>query len=143
MQTITEKALIEWLTGEGFTVVEFEGSSLWGFTDHANRVVGVDAALLDRQRVPTLLHECYHVRLGHEGHQSAAVEAWINEQVAATLVDPVEYAYWEGQYGWSTGGIAAALELPRWVVDAYRRRLGRIVAGAWPGVEPDGTGRRC
>lgn len=56
------------------------------------------------------------------------VEAWIDEQVALTLNDPVEYAFWESEYGWSTGGVAHAMELPRWVVEAYRRVLTRTDA---------------
>lgn len=123
---ITESALTQWLNGEGFTVVEFsEDSTVWGYTCPVRREVALRANLRTFQRVPTLLHECWHVHLRHDGHQSPATEAWINERVAHLLVDADEYAWAESQYGWHTGGIAHALELPRWVVEAYRRVLAR------------------
>lgn len=73
--------------------------------------------------VPILAHETFHAAARHDGHQSPPVEARIDEAVAAAIIDPADYRFWESQYGWSTGGIASALNLPRWIVEAYRRKL--------------------
>lgn len=73
--------------------------------------------------VPVLAHETFHAAAHHDGHQSPAVEARIDEAVATAIINPAEYRFWESQYGWSTGGIASALNLPRWTVEAYRRKL--------------------
>lgn len=120
---VTEKALTSWLESEGYVLVEDDSLELWGWTSVQRRTVALHPRLKQFQRVPVLLHECFHVHYGHEGRQSQAVEDRINEEVARLLVDPAEYAFWESQYGWNTGGIAAALEVPRWVVEAYRRTL--------------------
>lgn len=77
--------------------------------------------------VPVLAHETFHAAARHDGHQAAPVEARIDEAVAQAIIDPAEYRFWESQYGWSTGGIASALNLPRWVVEAYRRKLAKTV----------------
>ena len=126
---ITEEALTSWLESEGFTIVEFSGVDDWGYTSISRREVGLSVDLLTHQRVPVLLHECLHVHYGHVGEQDQATEERIDEEVARLLVDPAEYAFWEGQYGWNTGGIASALGLPRWVIQAYRRRLARNANG--------------
>ena len=123
---VDERPLTDWLAGEGFTVVEFDGNGrLWGYTSQDRREVGLWRGLLERQRVPTLLHECAHVRAGHDGHQSQAVEEKIDEEVAKALVDPMEYAFAESQLGGSTPGIASWLGMPRWVIEAYQRVLVR------------------
>lgn len=124
---ISEDQVADWLAAQGFRVVEFTHANVWGWTDLRRREVGLNRALLVRQRVPVLLHECEHVRRQDQGHQCQAVEDEIDETVALLLVNPGEYAFWEGQLGWSTGGIASALDLPRWVIEAYRRRLERAV----------------
>lgn len=77
--------------------------------------------------LPTLAHETFHAVNQHAGHQPRVVEDRIDEAVALALVDAREYAYWESQYGWSTGGIACAMDLPRWLVGAYRRALAKRV----------------
>lgn len=90
-----------------------------------NSVILLDKNLADFERVPVLLHEMVHVERQDNGHQSARVERWIDEQVALRLIDPFEYAHAESELGWHTGGIAAELDVPRWVVQAYRRVLER------------------
>lgn len=121
-----ETALTAWLHGEGFTIIEFDdGTDDWGYTDLARREVAIRRGLLSRQRLPALMHEALHVYHRHAGHQAACVEREINETVATCLIDPGEYAFWEAQFGWCTGGIAHAMDLPRWVVEAYRRALQR------------------
>ena len=77
--------------------------------------------------VPILAHETFHAAARHDGHQSPAIEARIDEAVAAAIIDPADYKFWETQYGWSTGGIAAALNQPRWIIEAYRRKLAKTV----------------
>lgn len=75
--------------------------------------------------VPVLAHETFHAAAHHNGHQPAPVEARIDEAVAQAIINPSDYRFWESQYGWSTGGIAAALGVPRWIVEAYRRNLSK------------------
>ena len=117
-----EAECVGWLQQRGWRLVEFDGDAgLWGFTSQATRTVGLHRSLRASQRAATLLHELEHVRRGDEGHQPPAVERFIDETVAARLVDRDAYAFWEGELGWSTGGIAAELGVPRWVVSAYRR----------------------
>ena len=96
-----------------------------GWYDHTTLTIALHPDLLERQKLPVLLHEALHHSRQDQGHQSPAVEARIDEQVALMLVDPVDYAFCESQFGWSTGGIAAELDLPRWVIQAYRRSLAR------------------
>lgn len=74
---------------------------------------------------PVLAHETFHAAAHHNGHQPAPVEARIDEAVAQAIINPADYRFWESQYGWSTGGIAAALGVPRWIVEAYRRSLSK------------------
>lgn len=126
---IDETALTAKLADEGFSVVEFKGDgAMWGYTCLRRREVGIWRGLLLRQRVPTLLHEYIHVLLGHDGHQEDATERRINEEVARVLIDTDTYADAEVMYGWNAGAIASELDLPRWVIEAYRRTLERRMA---------------
>ena len=122
---MTFDSVVQALEDQGVTVVEtLEGmDGRVGWYSHRARVIGIHPDLLERQKLPVLLHEAIHHWCAHEGHQDAATERRIDERVAELLVDPVEYAEAEERFGWSTGGIAHALEVPRWVVEAYRRVL--------------------
>lgn len=100
-------------------------AGMWGAYSLKQRTVWIQKGMPTKWRVAVLLHELEHVRQKHDGHQPQAVEDAINEEVARRIVSPEDYAFWESELGWSTGGIAAALELPRWVIEAYRRVLAR------------------
>lgn len=122
-----ENALLAELHQEGITVIEAElPDGMWGAYNKAAGIVWLHEGMPAMWRVATLCHELEHVKARHDGHQPQAVEDRIDELVAVSLVRPEEYAFWESELGWSTGGIASALELPRWVVEAYRRRLARL-----------------
>ena len=122
-----EKALLDQAAGEGINILEAQlPGDTWGLYVRGSLTIYLQSGMTTTQRVATLLHELAHHVAGHDGHQSQGVEDQINEGVALLLVDPVEYAFWESQLGWSTGGIAHALEVPRWVVEAYRRTLGNV-----------------
>lgn len=99
----------------------------WGLWEPECATIWVDARLEAHTPtyVATLAHETIHAASGHAGHQPDGVEDRIDEVVAACMVDPDEYAYWESEYGCHAGGIAAAMGLPRGVVAAYRRHLAR------------------
>ncbi|QOX82009.1 hypothetical protein H8R18_01140 [Nanchangia anserum] len=73
----------------------------------------------------TLAHETVHVASGHDGHQAPGIEARVNELVAVALVDRERYAFWEAEYGGHIGGIADGLDLPYWVIAAFRGFLAR------------------
>ncbi len=126
---ITEDMLTTWLDGQGVAVIEMDGIGRWGAYSRANRTVALHADLLPSHRVPVLMHECLHVSRDDDGHQDRRVEEWIDEEVAGRLVSLPAYAVAEECYGWNTGAIACELDLPRWVVQAYRRRLTRVVEG--------------
>lgn len=135
---ITEDALIRAFAAEGVAVVEtLEGmdGGVVAWYSHERLIVAVHPGMLSRQRVAALAHEwCHHAR-GDAGCQGDAIEARIDEDVALMLVPPGEYAFWEGELGWSTGGIASALGLPRWVIEAYRRVLASDLRASSRSVE--------
>jgi hypothetical protein len=127
MTGISEDALTVWLAGQGVTVVEVDGGDDLGWYDLHAHAVALRRDLLPSQRVPVLMHECYHVARGDDGHQSHRVEEWIDEQVACRLISLPDYARAEQEYGWNSGAIAAELGLPKWCVRAYRRALEKAV----------------
>lgn len=82
------------------------------------------------QQAPALAHEIEHARRGDPGPQPLRIEQRIDEIVACRLVSLSAYAAAEEEHGWQTGAIACDLDLPRWVVRAYRRALTRAVEDA-------------
>lgn len=96
-----------------------------GAYDLRGGVIYLRHGLTVPQRLATLAHELRHHELGHDGHQAAAVEARINEDVARALISPTEYALAEQLHEGRAGAIALELDLPRWVVSAYRAPLWR------------------
>ena len=129
MYRINEDELYDWFRVERVEVVEESlPAGVWGLYDLDRRIVWVQRGLPASFRLATLLHEAVHHSRGDHGHQDTAVENRINEVVADLLVDPVEYALAERELGWSTGGIAVELGLPRWVVSAFRRSLAKGLA---------------
>ena len=119
-----ENVLTDWLHSEGITVsAAVLPAGHWGLYDYDRRHIYVRAGMPSYYRYPALLHETQHYAAGHRGHQSARVEDQINQAVALHLVNPAEYALAEEHHGWNTRAIAVALDLPRWVIQAYRRHL--------------------
>ena len=117
-----------WFAAHGVVVVEVDMSGpRWGWYSMRDGIVAVRRGLLDCQRRAVLLHEAQHVLRGDDGHQSQCVEDRIDETVAGQLIDLVEYARAEDEYGWNSGAIAAELGVPKWVVQAYRRALTRAI----------------
>lgn len=125
---MTIDALLEWCFEQGITVSIGDVGTDWGRYYRARRSIVLSRALSQRQRLPVLLHEIAHAARGDDGHQPERIERRINEEVSLTLIDPRAYVAAEERFGWSTGAIAAELELPRWVVQAYRRVLARTAA---------------
>lgn len=95
----------------------------------------ISTDLPEAYRLPTLAHETVHVHNLHTGPQPASVERQIDRLVANTLIDPAEYALWEREYDGHPGGIARALNLPIWVVEAFQSTI-RTVPLAFPPVLP-------
>lgn len=126
-EPVEAELLLSWCGREGVEVLTDGGlpGGLWGVWDPGQRVIWLSPALRVGSNgwLATLAHETFHVAAGHEGHQRAGVEARIDEVVAARLVDGGAYAFWEREYGGHVGGIADALEMPVWVVEAYQRHL--------------------
>jgi hypothetical protein len=96
----------------------------------SRRTIILSGDLADYQQRPALAHEIEHARRGDDGPQPPRVEQHIDEEVAYRLVDFMAYARSETERGWNTGAIARDLDLPRWVVRAYRRALTRAVEEA-------------
>lgn len=117
-------ALLDELAGEGVRVMraDLPGDMDGAYMLRSNTIL-LDTGLVDWEELPVLMHEMVHWRRGDDGPQSARVERSIDEAVALQLVDPTDYARAEAQLGWHTGGIAVELDVPRWVVQAYRRVL--------------------
>lgn len=123
---ISETELTEWLHAHDTAIMWRDLPGTLNAAYSLPRQTVYIARNLPAAHVPAVLaHETFHVAAAHDGHQTARVENRIDEAVAEVLIDPAAYTYWETQYGWSTGGIAAALEQPRWLVSAYRRLLER------------------
>lgn len=119
-------ALLDELAGEGVSVMraELAGDMDGAYMLRSNTIL-LDTGMTRWETLPVLLHEMIHWRRGDNGPQSPCVERSIDEAVALQLIDPDEYARAEAQLGWHTGGIAVELDVPRWVVQAYRRVLER------------------
>ena len=117
-----------WMAAHGVTVVEVDmPGTMWGCYCLRDRAVALRPGLTDTQRRATLLHEAQHVLREDDGHQDRKVEDRINEAVACQMIDLMEYARAETEYGWNSGAIAAELGVPKWAVKAYRRILDRTV----------------
>ena len=90
---------------------------------HATRTIVLRRGMPDRLAVPTLMHEMCHAERGDDGPPPAAVEARINRAVACRLVTVAEYAAAEALAGPGVGALAVELDVPVWVVEAFRRTL--------------------
>lgn len=89
---------------------------------HAARTILLSAALSETMAVPVLMHEIEHARRGDDGPQPTWVEERINATVAARMIGECDYAAAEDLAGGHAGGMAVELDVPVWVVEAYRNR---------------------
>ena len=112
-----------------------------GAYHHATRTIVLRAGMPEWMAVPTLMHEMEHARRGDEGPQPRSVEARIDRAVAHRLISVGDYRAAEAAVGPHPGAIAVALDLPRWVVDAYRSALRGWVRDFRPGPRPGRDGR--
>lgn len=94
-----------------------------GAYHHATRTIVLRAGMPEWMAVPTLMHEMEHARRGDEGPQPPSVEARIDAVVARRLVTVEDYAAAELEVGCHVGALAAELEVPTWVIEAWRRTL--------------------
>ena len=90
-----------------------------------SRTIYLREGMSERSAVPTLMHELQHAARGDNGHQPRPVEARIDRQVACRLVTDIEYRAAEALAGPHLGALAAELDVPCWVVAAYRETLRR------------------
>lgn len=123
---ITLSTLYDWCTDNGITVhaeCRTLPKNLQGAYCQDRQAIYLARNLPQRYLLPTLAHETVHAFYEHDGHQPNLVERRIDEALAVRLVNPTDYAYWEQEYGWHTGGIASAMSQPRWLIEAYRRAL--------------------
>lgn len=94
-----------------------------GAYHHPTRTIVLAAGMPDWVAVPTLMHEMVHADRGDDGPQPTAIEARIDALVACRLITVGEYAAAEALVGPGVGALAAELDVPAWVVEAYRRTL--------------------
>lgn len=94
-----------------------------GAYHHATRTIVLRTGMPEWMAVPTLMHEMEHARRGDEGPQPRSVEARIDAVVARRLVTVEDYAAAELEVGCRVGALAAELEVPTWVIEAWRRTL--------------------
>lgn len=95
----------------------------------------MDSRLPDHHAAPTLAHELIHARRGDgECASDATVERMIDQRVARRWISRAAYARLEHEYGGDVWMIADSLDVPVWVVQAYRRVLEREQC------EPHGAG---
>ncbi|MSS84533.1 hypothetical protein FYJ24_07090 [Actinomycetaceae bacterium WB03_NA08] len=131
MNGISEDEVIERLAQSGIRVEYAElPRGMWGFYSLEWRLVTLRVGMPHMYRLPTLLHECGHVARMDNGHQCSKVEKAIDEDVALALINPADFKWAETHVGYHTGGIAHELEVPKWVVRAYRRVLLKQMQGA-------------
>ncbi|MFT0849071.1 hypothetical protein VR010_15140 [Actinomycetaceae bacterium L2_0104] len=128
MESLSIDALLQWFEEQGITVIVSDCGEDWGRYYLRYGLVIIAPRLRDAQKLAVLLHEAHHVQRGDDGHQPLKVEQGINEKVAAALIDPSKYMEAEERFGWHSGAIASELDVPKWVVKAYRRSLERIAA---------------
>lgn len=87
---------------------------------HNTRTIYINARMSERHRYATLAHELIHARLNHDGPQPESVEQRVNELAALMIVDVDEYRQAEAVCGGHAGSIAAELDLPVWVIQAWQ-----------------------
>lgn len=115
-----------------------------GAYHHATRTIVLRAGMPEWMAVPTLMHEMEHARRGDEGPQPRSVEARIDAVVARRLVTVEDYAAAELLVGCRVGALAAELEVPTWVIEAWQRTLraaGPGAPGTWERVRERGWHR--
>lgn len=92
----------------------------------ASRTIWVDSRLPDHHAAPTLAHELIHARRGDsECATDTLAEQMIDQRVARRWISRAAYARLEHEYGGDVWMIADSLDVPVWVVQAYRRVLER------------------
>ena len=90
---------------------------------HATRTIYINARMSERHQYATLAHELIHARLNHDGPQLESVEQRVNELAALMIVDVNEYRQAETVCGGHAGSIAAELDLPVWVIQAWQTHV--------------------
>lgn len=94
-----------------------------GFYSPALHAIFIDSHLTGGNAVAVLAHELVHVQRGHAGCQSSDVEKRVDEDAAGMVITREEYARIEQIYGPDARAIATELDAPRWLVEAYQRKL--------------------
>lgn len=87
------------------------------------RLIIIDSRLSEREQLATLAHEYIHACYYHDGCQSQEVENSVNRKAAQLIIPPTEYVTAELTYGSNLYLIAEELNLPVWIVKAYRETL--------------------
>lgn len=109
--------LVQWMT--------HMPTGLRGAYHLGTRTIILRAGMPDRLAIPTLMHELAHAAREDDGHQARPVEVHINRAVACRLITPDSYRWAEIAVGPHVGALAVELDVPRWVVVAFRETLRR------------------
>lgn len=119
-------ALLDVAARERVTVVRSRLDARRGAWSAARRIIWIDSRLSDAHAAPVLAHELIHARRGDDCVQDDAAEQLIDERVAQAFIMPEQFAAAERIHGDDSWAIAEELDLPAWVIDAYRRFLARV-----------------
>ena len=121
----TYDELAEEAASAGIAVLKVSTLPVRGAWDADSGRIYLHAALSESDRACTLAHELEHARRGDVGCQSRVVEQLVDEAVALRFVDPGEYARAEVECEGEAAAIGEELDLPVWVVRAWRGLLDR------------------
>ena len=116
----TWDALFAQCRQEGIAVCRARLDEQRGLWEPSRLRIWVDNRLCDRHAAPVLVHEMFHAHRGDAACQPSATEAAINERVAHLYVDADLYAWAERIRGPYPGAIADELDLPQWIIEAWR-----------------------
>lgn len=119
-------ALLDVAARERVTVVRSRLDARRGAWSAARRTIWIDSRLSDAHAAPVLAHELIHARRGDDCAQDDAAEQLIDERVAQAFIEPKQFAAAERIHGEDSWAIAEELDLPAWVIEAYRRLLARV-----------------
>lgn len=116
------KSLIFELHTHGVHVVEVANLDLLGVYIKSRNLILIRKNMPERHKLAVLAHEYIHYLRGHDGHQDEATERIVDEKAARMLISDREYASAENLVGPDPRAIAIELDLPLWLVEAWRPR---------------------
>lgn len=107
-------------THHGLSIIEITPMNLHGAYVHDLKLILLNANLTTKHKLAALAHEYVHALRGDDGHQPQTVERLVDRQAAQLLVSDEEYATAENIVGPDPRAIAIELDLPLWLIQAWK-----------------------